>query len=165
MKRPSRALDRLWAPWRIAYIRGAKKEKGCLFCRVFKSKRDAQNLVILRSKHSLALLNRYPYNTGHLMAAPIRHAKSLDLLSQAELLDLMLMVNRAKRLLDRTMRPQGYNIGINLGHAAGAGIVGHLHVHIVPRWIGDVNCMPSIAGTKVISESLEELYKELTRRG
>jgi len=164
LSRPRRVLDRLWAPWRIAYIKRAKKEKGCLFCRVFKSRRDAQNLLVLRSKLSLALLNRYPYNTGHLMAAPVRHAKSLELLSRAELLDLMLMVNRAKRLLDRVMRPQGYNIGINVGRAAGAGIVGHLHVHIVPRWIGDVNCMPSIAGTKVISQSLEELYRELSAR-
>jgi len=151
-------MDKLWAPWRIKYIK-AKKQKGCIFCR---AKRFPQkNLVVLESIYSLCLLNTFPYNNGHLMACPKRHTGKLDRLTQAESLDLLKMLDRAQKLLDKTLKPHGYNIGINLSRSAGAGITNHLHIHIVPRWEGDTNFMPSIYGTKVISQSLEALYKRL----
>lgn len=158
------SMNQLWAPWRIGYCKSFKKEKGCLFCRVFKSKKDKTNLVVLRSTHSLALLNLYPYTNGHIMVAPARHAKSLDLLSDREILDLFKLVNRAQKLLKRVLKPNGYNIGLNIGRAAGAGFDQHLHVHIVPRWFGDTNFMPALSQTKIISQSLAHLYEELTPR-
>lgn len=158
------SMDQLLAPWRIGYCKTFKKEKGCLFCRVFKSKKDKANLVVLRSAHSLALLNLYPYTNGHIMVAPARHAKSLDLLNDQEILDLFKLLNRAQELLKRVLKPDGYNIGLNIGRAGGAGFDQHLHVHIVPRWFGDTNFMPTLTQTKIISQSLAHLYEELTRR-
>jgi ATP adenylyltransferase len=147
----------------MSYIKNAKKEKGCLFCRVLGSKKDKENLVLLRSKHSFAVLNLYPYNNGHLMASPNRHVSSIELLNEAEICGLINTVKKAKLLLGRVLKPEGYNIGINIGRAAGAGIIGHLHIHIVPRWNGDTNFMPILSDTKVISQSLDELYQKLTR--
>ena len=154
----------LWAPWRVGYIQHSKKEKGCLFCRVLKSKNDAKNLVILRSKHTVALLNLYPYTNGHVIVSPLRHVKSLEYLNEAEILDLMHTVNRIKQRLDRLLHPDGFNIGINIGRAGGAGIAQHVHVHIVPRWFGDVNFMPVLFETKIISQSLKQVYRALTKR-
>jgi len=149
----------------MSYIKNAKRSKGCLFCRVLKSKNDKTNLVLLRSKHSFVVLNLYPYNNGHLMASPNRHVKSIELLNDDEVCDLFNTVKKSKVLLDRVLKPEGYNIGINLGRAGGAGIVGHLHIHIVPRWNGDTNFMPLFSNTKIISQSLKELYNKLTRQG
>jgi len=104
------------------------------------------------------MLNLYPYNNGHVMVSPYRHVKSLELLSESELLDLMSLVNSTKVLLDKKLKPHGYNIGLNIGKIAGAGFAGHVHIHIVPRWTGDTNFMPLIAGTKIISESLDAMY-------
>ena len=156
-------MERLWAPWRMSYIKNANKAKGCLFCRVLRSKKDKENLVLLRSEHSFAVLNIYPYNNGHLMASPKRHVISIELLNDAEICDLINTVKKAKLLLDRVLKPEGYNIGINVGRAAGAGIIGHLHIHIVPRWNGDTNFMPILSNAKIISQSLNELYRKLTR--
>ncbi len=156
-------MDELWAPWRSRYIKKIKKEKGCLFCRVFKSKNDKKNFVVLRFLHSFAMLNLYPYNAGHIMVSPVRHVRSLELLNETETRDLLNMVKRVKLLLDRVLKPQGYNIGININRIAGAGFDQHLHVHIVPRWSGDTNFMPVLFNTKIISQSLEGLYKELTQ--
>ncbi len=155
-------MDKLWAPWRMNYIRNSKKEKGCLFCRILKSKKDKNDLVVFRSKYATAMLNLYPYNNGHIMVSPKRHVASLELLNTQETIDLMGALNKAKRLLDKTLKPQGYNIGINIGRAAGAGIEGHLHIHIVPRWNGDTNFMPALFSTKIISQSLKELHRQLT---
>lgn len=150
--------DRLWAPWRIKYIKNIKKQK-CIFCQAKISK--SKDYVLLRTKHSLAMLNIFPYNNGHTMVAPLRHLKDLAQLKEAEILDLCQTLNRIKKLLDQALRPDGYNIGINLSRHAGAGIPGHLHIHIVPRWQGDTNFMPVLSDTKVISQSLDELYKQL----
>ena len=117
--------------------------------------------MIARSAHSHSMLNIYPYNNGHVMVAPKRHVKSLELLSPAELEDLMGLLNKTKSLIDRKLKPDGYNIGMNIGKIAGAGFAGHVHIHIVPRWGGDTNFMPVISGTKVISESLEAMAKLL----
>jgi len=156
-------VNRLWAPWRIGYIKSMKKEKGCLFCRLFKEKKDRKNYVLLRSRHSFCLLNLYPYNNGHLMVAPAKHVASLELLDDDELCDLMAMVKKMKILLDRVLKPQGYNIGLNIGRSAGAGFDRHIHVHIVPRWPGDINFMTTVSSTRIISQSLDALYKELVK--
>jgi ATP adenylyltransferase len=149
-------MSRLWAPWRISYIKAVKKQKGCIFCSNLKN-----SDVIFRSGHSLALLNIYPYNNGHIMVSPKRHVRDISLLKDAEMLDLLKSVNKAKGLLEKTLKPDGYNIGMNISASAGAGITGHLHIHIVPRWKGDTNFMPVLAGTKVISQSLKSLRKLL----
>lgn len=151
-------MDRLWAPWRINYLKKAKKQKGCIFCGVSRNKRD---YVILKSRYSSVILNIFPYNNGHLMASPLRHVRSLSQLKKEEVLDIFGCVNKATKLLDKVLRPDGYNIGINSGKASGAGITGHLHIHIVPRWVGDTNFMPTLGEARVISQSLDELYRLL----
>ncbi|MFA5085253.1 MAG: HIT domain-containing protein [Candidatus Omnitrophota bacterium] len=141
----------LWAPWRSRYIYSRKKKK-CIFC-------DPKEYVLEKTKHSFSMLNIYPYNNGHVMVAPFRHVKSLEYLKAEELKDLMDLVVKTKKVLDKKIRPHGYNIGINIGKAAGAGFAGHVHIHIVPRWTGDTNFMPASCGTKVISESLDVMHK------
>jgi ATP adenylyltransferase len=152
-------MDKLWAPWRINYVQGRKK-KGCIFCDAYKAGTKDSHLVF-KSDHSLCLLNIFPYNNGHLMVAPKRHVKDLDKLKADELLALVRDLLLAKKLLAKVLKPEGFNIGINSGSVAGAGMPGHLHIHIVPRWTGDTNFMPVLGGTKVISQSLEELRKRL----
>jgi ATP adenylyltransferase len=154
-------MDRLWAPWRINYIKTARKQKGCIFCSAAKSK--GRHYVIFKTRYSLCMLNTFPYNNGHLMLSPIRHVKSTVQLKRNEIIDLFGALNDAQELLNKVLKPQGYNIGINLSEIAGAGITGHLHIHIVPRWRGDVNFMPTLSDTKVIPQSLNELHKQLTR--
>lgn len=152
-------MDMLWAPWRINYLRGKKKKNGCIFCH---AKNDGSNdYVIFKTKKSICLLNRYPYNNGHVMVCPLRHISDISALTEEEIIDLFKSLNRIKRLLEKVLKPHGYNIGFNLGKVAGAGITGHLHLHIVPRWLGDKNFMPSISATNVISQSLDELAKYL----
>jgi ATP adenylyltransferase len=156
-------MKRIWAPWRINYFKNFKNEKGCLFCRVFKSKDDGKNLVVFKTRHSLVMLNLYPYNNGHLMIAPKKHVPSIELLNSNELADLMSAVQKSKRLLDRVLKPQGYNIGMNIGRVGGAGFDEHLHMHIVPRWNGDSNFMATCSATRVISQSLKTLHRELKK--
>lgn len=159
-------MDRLWAPWRKAYIRPKGKKKpgsGCLFCRLARGARRAGEHVLAHSRLSFAVLNLYPYNNGHVLVLPRRHVKGVELLTDAERLDWLALYVRIEKALRKALRPHGINIGINLGIAAGAGIPGHLHLHVVPRWKGDVNFMPVLGHTKVISESLESVHRELTR--
>lgn len=151
-------MDKLWAPWRIKYITAIKRQTQCLFCAVTKKRDDRKNLIIFRSKACFVMLNLYPYNNGHLMISPYRHIGNITGLTDGEMLDLMKTTALMKQVLDKTIKPHGYNIGINCGKVSGAGIAGHLHVHIVPRWQGDVNFMPVIGNTRVISQSLKELY-------
>ena len=153
-------MDKLWAPWRIKYV-SARHYKGCVFCKAAKHPSQGADFVVFKTKYSLCILNIFPYNNGHVMVCPTRHTRDISSLSPAEVLDLFDAVKTAKGLLDKTLKPDGYNMGINLSRAAGAGIVGHLHVHIVPRWIGDTNFMPVATGTKVISQSLKQLHKLL----
>ncbi|MDD5044542.1 MAG: HIT domain-containing protein [Candidatus Omnitrophica bacterium] len=149
--------DILWAPWRIKYIQG-KKKKGCIFCAAVKGKK---NFVIIKNKHSFSVLNTFPYNNGHVMVSPNRHESELENLSEKEVLDLFKTLLQTKKLLDKVLKPHGYNVGINLKEVSGAGVAGHLHIHLVPRWKADTNFMPICAETKVISQSLNELYKKL----
>lgn len=155
-------MDKLWAPWRVKYVtKILSKSRKCVFCKMLSEKSDRKNYIFLRTKYSFAVLNIYPYNNGHILVMPYRHVNDIAKLTQNELMDLMHLVNRVKKLLDKAMKPKGYNIGINLGRAAGAGFPGHVHVHIVPRWFGDVNFMPVLADTKVISQSLRALWERL----
>ena len=154
-------MDKLWAPWRSKYIY-LRKQKKCIFCGN-KSSVDREKYILARSEHSFSMLNIYPYNNGHVMVAPFRHVKSLELLRAVELSDLMGLVVKTKRLLDKKLKPDGYNIGINIGKIAGAGFDGHVHIHIVPRWAGDTNFMPIIANTKIVSESMDAMHKLLKR--
>ncbi|MBU0548300.1 MAG: HIT domain-containing protein [Candidatus Omnitrophica bacterium] len=152
-------MNKLWAPWRINYISGKKRKKGCIFCRA--KNNIAKDYVIFKSRLTIVMLNIYPYNNGHLLVSPLRHIRDISQLRQEEVLDLFKCLNRAKALLQKVLQPQGYNIGFNLTRTAGAGITAHLHMHIVPRWAGDTNFMPVISNTKIISQSLGELARSL----
>ncbi len=156
-------MDKLWAPWRSKYIRRAKSIKGCIFCSKSKAKKDVLNYIILRSHHSFSMLNIYPYNSGHIMVAPYGHVSDFSKLGDEEMLDLFNLLKDSQLLISKTLKPDGYNIGMNLGRAAGAGYKGHLHIHIVPRWVGDVNFMPICASTRVVSESLNAIYSKFKR--
>lgn len=153
-------MNKLWAPWRSKYIY-LRRNKRCIFCGNKAPKADGERYIIERSKHSFSMLNLYPYNNGHIMVAPFRHVRDLQSLDDAELLDLMKLVRKSVRMLEKKMRPHGFNIGLNMGKISGAGFAGHIHVHIVPRWAGDTNFMPVTAGTKIVSESLDAMYKLL----
>ena len=147
-------MERLWAPWRSEYIYGGKRERGCLFCRLYRSRDDVANLVVARGRLGFVALNRFPYNNGHLMVAPVRHVATPERLTAAEARELWELAARSVRALKQALRPQGFNLGANLGRVAGAGVAGHLHLHVVPRWNGDTNFMPVTGQTKVISEHL-----------
>ncbi|HEV3261164.1 MAG TPA: HIT domain-containing protein [Gemmataceae bacterium] len=154
-------MDSLWAPWRLAYVAAAKKptaEDPCFICRGLAEQDDRRNLIALRTPRSVVVLNRFPYNNGHLLVAPRAHKGQLGELDADELLETMETLRRMVGVLDQLMHPDGYNIGLNLGRAAGAGLPGHLHWHVVPRWDGDTNFMPIVADTKVLVQSLDALY-------
>lgn len=155
-------MNKLWAPWRSRYIHRQKKS-GCIFCQIFKSDNDRGHFILTRYRHCFAVLNTFPYNNGHTLIVSNRHVESLEKLKTAEILDMHKLLLFTKKSLKKTLKPNGFNIGINIGENAGAGIKDHLHIHIVPRWIGDTNFMPIIAGTKIISQSLEELYRLLVK--
>ncbi len=152
----------LWAPWRMEYLMSERTPE-CIFCVKHAEGDDRGNYILFRTPHSFALLNAYPYNNGHLMVAPYRHASSLSELSAEERTDLIEAVAKAEALLGRAYSPQGMNVGANLGHCAGAGVPGHVHVHIVPRWEGDTNFMPVVGETKVMPETLEGSYERLLK--
>ena len=154
-----KALEQLWAPWRLSYVATAKPpadDDPCFLCRGLASDRDRENLVVLRTAHSVVVLNRFPYNNGHLLVAPRPHKGRLDELTPDEMLETMETLRGMVRLLDELMHPDGYNVGLNQGAAAGAGVPGHLHWHLLPRWHGDTNFMTSVSGTRVIPEDPEQ---------
>jgi ATP adenylyltransferase len=160
-------MDHLWAPWRLAYVAAAKPPAGsdpCFLCRGLAENDDRANLIAWRMPRSVVVLNRFPYNNGHLLVAPRQHKGRLDQLTTDELLEIMETLRRCVAVLDEIMHPEGYNVGLNLGAAAGAGLPGHLHWHIVPRWNGDTNFMPVLADVKVIAQSLDTLYDYLSPR-
>ena len=158
-----KSLERLWAPWRLRYIQKADQPPGCLFCRVGRTRADRPNLVLARRAHALLMLNRYPYNPGHLMVAVTRHVAGFATLRPHEREDLMDLTALAEEALTAEYRPQGMNYGANVGRVAGAGFPKHLHLHIVPRWIGDTNFMATLADTKVIAQSLENACRMLRK--
>jgi ATP adenylyltransferase len=150
----------LWAPWRMAYIGGPRSE-GCLLCDLPRENRDRESLILHRGPRTYVVMNRYPYNNGHLMIVPHRHCADLGELSTEDSLELMHETQRATRILRRVFSAEGFNVGMNLGKVAGAGIAEHLHIHVVPRWVGDTNFMPVLADTKVMPDYLEATYEKL----
>jgi ATP adenylyltransferase len=156
-------LDRLWAPWRMTYIARATKERGCLFCRTHRRRDDRSQLVLARRPHAFLMLNRFPYNPGHLMVAVTRHTARFGQLGADERADLLDLVALAERALAVEYRPHGVNVGANVGRVAGAGFPGHLHLHLVPRWNGDTNFMPVVGETRVLPESLTRTWARLRR--
>jgi ATP adenylyltransferase len=156
-------VKQLWAPWRAELIE-AEKPEGCIFCRFMAEQgdeADRRNLILVRTAQSFAMLNRYPYNNGHLMVVPRRHGGDLSALTAEETADLNQLLERSVSAVARAYHPQGFNIGMNLGAVAGAGIADHLHYHLVPRWSGDTNFMPILADTKVMIEHLDTSYQKL----
>jgi ATP adenylyltransferase len=154
--------QQLWAPWRMEFIR-APKEPECFMCRILREgpSKEAENLVLRRGATCLLLMNRYPYTSGHLLVAPFRHEGRLDALRPEELGEMMELASLGTRLLERVAQPQGFNLGINQGAAAGAGLKDHLHLHVVPRWEGDTNFMPVLGAVRVMPQALEEMRAAL----
>jgi ATP adenylyltransferase len=153
-------MKRLWSPWRLAYLQEPQAE-GCVFCQAAAAKDDRENLVLLRGERVFLILNRYPYNNGHFMAVPYAHVPSLEALDAATLTEMMLLLNRGLAALRAAMNCDGFNVGANLGEAAGAGIAQHVHMHAVPRWIGDTNFMPVVGDTRVIPQTWLQTYDQL----
>jgi len=156
-------MEQLWAPWRIKYIEIAKQE-GCILCDKPREDNDELNYILYRGQKNFIIMNSYPYNAGHLMVAPYRHVAALDELTDDERDEHFDLASRCVRVLRQAFRPDGFNIGVNMGRVAGAGIDKHIHSHIVPRWLGDSNFMPVTADTKVINEALAETYQKLNGR-
>ena len=153
-------MERLWAPWRLAYIAGGKMD-GCIFCEFPKENRDEERLILDRGKHAYVIMNAFPYSNGHLLIVPFRHISDLGEFNDDENLDMMRLARKCCRALQGVCRPDGFNIGWNIGTAAGAGIADHVHMHVVPRWHGDTNFMPVLADVKVIPEAMETTYRKL----
>ncbi len=166
-------MEHLWSPWRMAYLRKSDPDSsftrlqatgmltltGCIFCDKPKEQVDVENLIIRRGERVFAILNKYPYNNGHLMVVPYAHVPSLEQLDALTLTEMMLCVNQGLSALRKVYNPQAFNLGVNIGEAAGAGIAQHVHMHVVPRWAGDTNYMSTVAGTRVIPEELSETYR------
>ncbi len=150
----------LWAPWRMEYILN-EKDEGCIFCNSVNESNDQGNFVLVRTNLSFVMMNKFPYCHSHLMVCPIRHVKHIHEMDPSEQLDLFDLMSQSMNILEKVCNAEGFNVGINFGKAAGAGFESHLHVHIVPRWGGDMNFMPILADTKVISEHLQETYDRL----
>lgn len=155
-------MKTIWAPWRSKFIY-KRRHDICIFCKARDSRSRKKSFVIEKTEHSFSMLNLYPYNNGHIMVVPKRHKSSLEKLSLSELADLMGLLNKTTGLLSRVLRPEGYNIGVNIGKVSGAGFPGHVHIHVVPRWEGDTNFMPVFSGSKIMAESLDSLYRRLKK--
>ena len=162
-------MERLYAPWRMAYVDQPDKDAapsgatGCIFCDKAAQDEDEANLIVCRGRQAFVLLNLFPYNNGHLMVAPYQHTARLDELDDAATLEMMTLVKQAQAALHEAFRPEGYNLGMNLGRSAGAGIADHLHLHIVPRWNGDTNFMPVLAEVKVLPDALQSSAEKIRR--
>jgi ATP adenylyltransferase len=151
-------MDYLFTPWRMEYIRSAKKD-GCIFCEMLEQD-DRVGLILQRGRLAFLVLNRYPYNNGHFMSVPYQHVDTLELLSDEEMAEMMALLTRGLTALRQAWNPEGFNIGANIGKVAGAGVKDHVHMHVVPRWAGDTNFMPLFAETRVIPQTLQETYEE-----
>lgn len=152
-------MEKLWAPWRVEYIRNPNA--GCFLCKSLRRKNQTEALILEKTEKGFTIMNRFPYNNGHIMVAPVRHIGELEHLEDEEILEINRLLVRSIKAINYSMKPQGFNIGINQGQVAGAGLVSHIHIHLVPRWQGDTNFMPIIGETKVVSESLQETYKKI----
>lgn len=156
-------MNHLWSPWRMEYIENNNKEDGCVFCNAQAMEDSAENLITFRGEYSYVILNRFPYTSGHLMVIPFEHKPNLEELDPATRAEMMELTSRCTTVLKDIYKPQGFNLGVNIGEAAGAGVLGHVHIHIVPRWKGDTNFMSSVGETRVLPESLEDTYKRVKK--
>ena len=154
-------MKRLWASWRMKYISCASKETGCVFCNALQKNDDSHNLIVHRGEQAIIILNKYPYTSGHIMVAPILHRAILEDLDPRTRAELMELSSLGMSILRKVYNPQGFNLGANIGEAAGAGVPGHIHFHIVPRWNGDTNFMTSVGGVRVLPEELDETYRRI----
>jgi ATP adenylyltransferase len=156
-------MKHLWAAWRMKYISKSDPETGCVFCNAQGKTDNAENLIVARRTAAFVILNKFPYTSGHVMVVPFVHVDSLEQLDAPIRAEMMELVTRATVVLRKVYKPQGFNIGINIGSAAGAGVPGHIHIHIVPRWGGDTNFMSTIGGVRVLPEELEESYRRIKK--
>jgi ATP adenylyltransferase len=156
-------MDFLWTPWRYRYVADASKDQGCIFCDALAAGDDAKTLIVVRGQKNFIILNRFPYTTGHVMVVPYAHVGELVACDAETLAEMMRLAQRLEAVLETTYRPQGYNLGMNLGRSAGAGVTGHLHLHVLPRWGGDTNFMTVVAETRVQPEDLSTTYEKLRR--
>jgi len=155
-------MDWLWSPWRYQYLR-KEAEPDCFFCTAAAENRDAENLIVHRGKYNLVILNRYPYTSGHLMVAPYEHVATLGAARAETLAEMMALVRTAEAALGAAYTPKGFNLGMNIGEAAGAGVAGHIHMHVLPRWSGDVNFMTTVGETRIIPEELSVTLEKVTK--
>jgi ATP adenylyltransferase len=157
-------MDYLWTPWRYRYMaEAAGQQTGCIFCSALEKKDDAETLIVFRGKKNFILLNRYPYTSGHMMIVPYAHIPDLKDCDAETLAEMMLLAQRAEGALAAAYKPDGFNLGMNLGRAAGAGVIGHVHLHVLPRWIGDANFMSVVGETRVEPEDLRTTYEKLRK--
>mgnify|MGYP001380121321 CR=1 FL=1 len=154
-------MDRIWAPWRLGYIQSENKVDGCVFCHAGSEQNDEKNLIVERAAHCMVMLNRYPYTSGHVMVIPFKHGSDLTLHDADTRSEMMALTEKWCRIIGEAYHPHGFNIGANIGKAAGAGIAEHLHLHIVPRWSGDVNFTTTVGNTRVLPEDLADSYARL----
>ena len=152
-------MEALWAPWRMEYIRRKDSSESCVFCPGEDRNNDVNRFILYLGKYSMVLMNKYPYNNAHLLVAPLRHTSSMDTLDPEEACDLMDTVRKTISVMEKLVKPDGFNVGLNLGKASGAGIAEHIHFHVVPRWIGDVNFMTTCSETRVISEHIRDTFE------
>jgi ATP adenylyltransferase len=155
-------MDHLWSPWRYRYVTAAGPATACIFCEKPREQEDERNLIVYRGQHNFIILNRFPYISGHLMIAPYAHAGSLEEAEEDVLIEMMLLTRQSQARLREVYRAPGFNLGMNIGSSAGAGIAGHIHMHVLPRWPGDVNFLTTVAETRVIAEDLAETYRKLS---
>jgi ATP adenylyltransferase len=156
-------MDYLWTPWRFRYIADASKDDRCIFCDAIAAKDDVKTQIVLRGAKNFIILNRYPYTTGHVMIVPYAHVADLSAAEPETLAEMMRLAQRTQSALEGIYHPQGFNLGMNLGRAAGAGVVGHLHLHVLPRWSGDANFMTVVGETRVEPEELSTTYEKLRK--
>lgn len=160
----ARLLDYIWSPWRMEYIENHNKEQGCAFCLALAQPDGLENLIVFRGERVFAILNRYPYTSGHIMTVPFAHKPTLGELDPDTRFEMIELATQFVDILRKIYRPQGFNIGVNIGEAAGAGITEHIHLHVVPRWMGDTNFMSSLGQTRVLPESLEDTYRRVREK-
>lgn len=155
-------MDYLWTPWRYQYVTEGDLPPGCVFCTAAASSNDRENLIVHRAAHNFIILNRFPYTNGHVLVVPFQHASTLQALAEEALLEMMRLARECEKHLRTTYRPDGLNIGLNLGRSAGAGIADHLHMHVLPRWAGDTNFMTVTGETRVLPEDLPATWEKLS---
>jgi len=156
-------MDFLWSPWRYPYVTTADQATGCIFCSLPAENRDAENYIVHRARLNYVILNRFPYTSGHLMVVPYEHKATLDQVAKETLMEMILLAREAETHLRANYQPDGLNMGVNVGKAAGAGVAGHIHMHVLPRWVADANFMTSVGETRVLPEDLALTYEKLLR--